>query len=116
MTHLGTFLSVCAAVRRTSGGTSEQFDRRTSSQVTKYWSRYKLVLVTNVRHWQLIRARELVKQERTHKKKRLREGRRRSGNAISGGVNALNSIGSPLNFSRHGLVITLVKDAWQDIR
>ena len=130
MTHLGTFLSACTAVRRTGGGTSEksyytalnnllddmgsqlkpkvrcvmelknlgagnpdgglftseQFDRRTSAvkdlaspargvievkspaeavsdtatsaQVAKYWGRYKLVLVTNLRDWQLIGERQ----------------------------------------------------------
>ena len=60
--------------------------------------------------------RPLVMPERIYKKKRLREGRRRSGDAISGGVNAADSIRNLLNISRHGLVITLVKDAWQDFK
>jgi hypothetical protein len=54
--------------------------------------------------------------ERIYKKKRLREGRRRSGDAISGGVNAPDSIRNLLNISRHGLVITLIKDEWQDFK
>jgi hypothetical protein len=130
MTHLGSFLSDCAAIRRSAGGTretsyytainnlldsvgahlkpkvrcvmqlkdlgagspdgglftQEQFDRRTSAvkdisspargvvevkspaeavsdtatsaQVAKYWGRYKLVLVTNLRDWQLIGERQ----------------------------------------------------------
>jgi hypothetical protein len=56
----------------------------------------------------------LRKPERIYKKKRLREGRRQSGDAISGGVNAPDFIRNLLNISRHGLVITLIKDAWED--